>query len=102
MYVSCVPSIDLFKRHYQALCSSLPKNVEKTKARLLQYSRVLPSCAIEKITSTINPEIVNQKIVNFLIISCKNDEEIMHFCDLFENLVENPLFIHYVEVLRNG
>ena len=102
MYVICVPVIDLFKKHYQALCSSLPRDIEKTKARLLQYSRVLPSSAIEKITPNINAEIVNQKIVNFLIISCKNDEEVMHFCDLFEQLVENPLFIHYVEVLRNG
>ena len=93
---------DLFKRHYQALCSSLPRDIQRTKARLMQYSSVLPSSAIEKITPDIAPEIVNQRIVNFLIISCKDDKEIIHFCDLFERLVENPLFIHCVEDLRNG
>ena len=94
--------LDLFKRHYQALCGSLPRDVQKSKAKLLQYSRMLPSSAIEKITQNIAPEVVNQRIVNFLIISCKNDKEIIDFCDLFEKLVENDLFKHCVEVLRNG
>lgn len=90
---------DLFKRHYQALCSSLPRDVQITKARLLQYSEMLPSSAIEKITTSIDPEAINQNIVNFLIISCKNDEEIILFCDLFEKFVEIP---HFMEALRNG
>ena len=101
-YLSIVTVTDLFKRHYQALCGSLPRDVQRTKDRILHYHRVLPLSAIEKITPSTAPEIVNQKIVNFLIISCKNDEEIIHFCDLFENLVENPLFVHCVEALRNG
>ena len=97
----CHSNLGLLKRHYQALCNGLPKDVTKTKARLLQNSWVLPSCAIEKITSIINPEIVNQKIVNFLITGCKDDHEMIHFCDLFEKLVEKP-FVIYVEILRNG
>ena len=95
-------TIGLFKRHYQALCSSLPRDVERTKAKLLQFSRILPSSAIEKITTDIAPELVNQKIVNFFIISCRDDQEVIHFCDLFERLVENPLYTRCVEVLRNG
>ena len=100
MYIIC--NLALIQRHYQALCNSLPRDVTITKKKLMQYKKLLPSCALKKITPTINPEIVNQKIVNFLIISCKNDSEIIRFCDQFEKLVENPVFIHYVEVLRNG
>ena len=95
-------NLGLLKRHYQELCNSLPKDVTKTKAKLLQNGCMLPTCAIEKITPIINPEIVNQKIVNFLIIHCKDDNEIINFCDLFEKLVENPFLIHNVEMLRNG
>ena len=95
-------NLGLLKKHYRALCHSLPEDVTKTRAKLLQYSRVLPSSAIEKIAPAANSETVNQKIVNFLIISCKDDSEIIHFCDLFEKLVENPFFIHNVEMLRNG
>ena len=54
------------------------------------------------ITTDIAPELVNQRIVNFLIISCQNDREVIHFCDLFEILVENPLYTYCIEILRNG
>ena len=76
--------------------------MQRTKGRLLQYSRALPNSAIEKIVPDIAPEIVNQKIVNFLIISCKNDGDVMDFCDLFERLVENSLYKRCVEALRDG
>jgi len=89
----------LIKRHYPALCNSLPENAQKSILKLRQYNTMLPPDAVEAIASCGFPEIVNQRMVTCLIISCINDEEFFWFCDQMEKLVDNP---QCVEALRNG
>jgi len=89
----------VIKKHYPALCNSLPKDAQKSISKLRQSNTPIPKDVIEAVASCGSPEIVNQRMVTCFIVSCNDDEEFFLFCDLMEKLVENPLC---VEALRNG
>ena len=88
--------IGVMKRHYPALCNSLPTNAQNSILKLRQYNKMLPQEAVEAIASCSS---VNERMVTCFIVSCTGDEEFFWFCDQMEKLVENP---HCVEALRNG
>lgn len=90
--------VGVIKRHYPALCNSLPMDPQKSILNLRQYNRMLPQEAVESLASC-GSEMINQRMIDCFLISCSGDDEFFYFCDQMEKLVENP---HCIEALRNG
>jgi len=71
-----------------------------TVARMKQLIPVTDE-SIARLLSISNPEIINERIVADIIMQIRFDENLLEFCELFEQIIDPPSRV-YVEIFRSG
>jgi len=73
----------------------------KTITKIKQQLRVSDSI-LNNLTNLPTVDLINEKIIVFLIIGIESDMATLQFCDFMEILVEGLQSKGVIEMLRNG
>ena len=95
----------MIKKHYGALCSSLPSNYEKTVKRLQQLTDLTEEDMMLILSSTddqlTDPVAVNQRILIYLFMNCQSCDQLLDVHRILEDLV-NPVDHLHIHNFQRG
>ena len=90
----------VLKKNYIRLCHCLPQDYMRTISKLQR----LPQTCIDlsNLTDLPTVDLINEKLVGFLMTVIQSDMDALQFCDIMENLVDCNSSTTDIEILRNG
>jgi len=97
-----ISDVAVLKKYYLELAKSLPEDYMTTLGKVFESGKFEEEqvCNIANFVSCPTPEESNKKLLDWFIMSM-NEENILEFCDLLENII-NPTMEAAVHALRNG
>ena len=95
-------ALAVLKKHYHLLWRSFPDDHLVTLTSLCDHVKGVDPYIVNLVTDLSNSELANQIILNYVIVIMKGDQQMKGFCDLMENLINNPAMSKIVNALRIG
>ena len=91
----------LLKKYYTKLWRSLPEDYMNTVTKM-KHLITLPDGIINYFNELPTINLINERIIGFLMSRIKSDADAVEFCDIVEKLVNSKSSTIDIEAFRNG
>ena len=95
--------VAVLKKHYDGLCNCLPKDSTVTLNRIKQHPPAAGHVrGVEEQLLLLPPDHANAMIIVLFIKHLTTDVDVLSFCDIMENVVDNSTSESFIHTLRSG